>query len=331
MKLTATDSAEFQRRLIPGLPTWLSSVSRGGPIRVIAANLLAGGFTNSTWGVTVAGLHDTDAPIDLVIRVPNPNGVSTPDDLGMAEQAQLLATLAQTQVPAPEVVGYEADPSVLGSEFLVMRKLAGDTGERYFPLEDRRREARLSAYAKTLARIHEVDWRASKIDTVLRAPTSQDCPSVALARVVRAVVARGYGDVPLVRRAIDWLEYHRPSSSFIRLVHGDPNLSNYRFAGETIVGVLDWEMAMLSDPLWDVAFYCGALPKFYAEYPIRIQERERRLFLDLYVDETGANLDHLLFWEVLFTLRAASGSQLTGMRGNQTPIYWQRLQKLVEI
>ncbi len=329
MTFAATDSPEIRQRLIHRLPTWLSSVTQTGPIRVIAAKLLAGGFTNSTWAVTVVGLNDGDLPVDVVVRLPNPNGVWTPDDLRMVEQCQLLTALEPTAVPAPNVIGYEADPAVLGSEFLVMKKLDGVTGERYFPLDDPSREARLRAYVKTLTSIHAVDWRTRNIDRVLKVPTSEDCGDVALSRVTRAVVARGYGDDALVRRAIDWLKIHRPSRSLIRLVHGDPNLSNYRFAGERVVGVLDWEMAMLSDPLWDVAFYCGALPKFYAEHPMSTQERERKVFLDLYVDETGADLEHLPFWEMLFTLRAASGSQLPGMRGNQTPIYWERLRELV--
>lgn len=309
--------------LLQRLPDWLGA-RLGSSVLITGVTKLAGGYSNETWRIdcTVKG-----EPFPFVLRRSSKEGVASPFDMQIADEFALLSALAPTAIPAPEPLWLELDAQLLDEPFLAMRCVGGETGPRFFPLDDPQRDAKLASYIDVLASIHQLDWRANGLDQILDVPSSENCARDALHHMIQIVQGRGVGDDPLVLRAIAWLEERLPSRSRIALVHGDPNISNYRFEGNSVVAVLDWELAKLTDPAWDVAFYCGALVKFFGSSP-SVQQRERDRFLDLYEQRTGKRYEDLAFWDVLFMLRAASGSQLAGMRGNQTMAYRDHLRLL---
>jgi len=322
---------EAEARLRHRLGEWLRSKCGAPAAEILSAVPLNGGYTNLTWRVsaTVPGQTFGD-DLQFVLRIATEGGVSTPDDLPLLAQFDLLKALEPTAVKAPVPLWFESDRDILGAQFLTMQPMGGETGPRYFPLDVPDRHERISSFVRTLRDIHAVDWQAGGFERILTAPNPEHCAQAALYRVMRCVSSRGLDQHPLARRATAWLSERLPPRSEVALVHGDSNLSNYRFEKGAVVGVLDWEMAMLSDPAWDVAFYCGAIPKFYADQSAAVQQSERERFLDIYSSETGRRIDDLPFWEVLFSLRAASGSQLAAMGDNRTPIYWQRLEDLTQ-
>ncbi|MEC3909512.1 phosphotransferase family protein [Sphingobium sp. CR2-8] len=308
--------------LLSQLPAWLAS--RLGPSAIVTGvHKLAGGYSNETWRVDC---RVEGAPFAFVLRRSSKDGVASPFDMQLADEFALLKALAPTPIPAPEPLWLERDSALLGEPFLAMACVGGETGPRFFPLDDPARDAKLQSYVDTLASIHQLDWEAHGIGRILAIPTAQSCAQDALRHMIQIVEGRGVGDDPLIRRAIAWLQERLPPQSRVTLVHGDPNISNYRFCGSSVVAVLDWELAKLTDPAWDLAFYCGSLVKFFHSSSL-VQARERERFLDLYEERTSQRYD-LAFWDVLFMLRAASGSQLAGMRGNQTDAYRQHLKVL---
>jgi aminoglycoside phosphotransferase (APT) family kinase protein len=66
------------------------------------------------------------------------------------------------------------------------------------------------------------------------------------------------GDVQGLAR---WLEEHRPPAGRPGIMHGDFHLSNV-MVGETgeVVGVVDWEMATVGDPLLDLGWLLMGWP-----------------------------------------------------------------------
>ena len=63
--------------------------------------------------------------------------------------------------------------------------------------------------------------------------------------------------VPDLDWTADWLEQHRPPEpERVRLVHGDYRLDNVIFASRRprLLGVVDWELATLGDPLADLGW-----------------------------------------------------------------------------
>ena len=61
---------------------------------------------------------------------------------------------------------------------------------------------------------------------------------------------------PIVRAAIRWLRANPPPpAQRVSVVHGDYRIGNVMYTPEgAIIGVLDWEMAHLGDPLEDLAW-----------------------------------------------------------------------------
>ncbi|CAI9564043.1 unnamed protein product [Staurois parvus] len=64
--------------------------------------------------------------------------------------------------------------------------------------------------------------------------------------------------IPSMERLIEWLPQHLPADQKTTVVHGDFRLDNIIFHPEKVevLGVLDWELSTLGDPLSDVAYNC---------------------------------------------------------------------------
>ena len=58
--------------------------------------------------------------------------------------------------------------------------------------------------------------------------------------------------------ALDWLEANQPRDEMTRLCWGDSRIGNIIFTEDcaSVAAVLDWEMAVLGNPVQDLAWYC---------------------------------------------------------------------------
>ena len=323
-----TDRGDSEGLIRDKLPRWLCSRLGAADVTLTSVVRMSGGYSNETWEVSADYRDDAGGwSTRFILRWGAEGGVSAPYDI--PRQFALLKVLEPVGVMSPPPLWLEPSRELLGEQFLTMRTVPGVTGPRYFPVDDPARDRKLRSYVAALARIHALDWRSLGIQEILPAPAPEDCAAVALSNVTERLRRRGCYDYGEAQRALAWLSEQAPQVSDVRLVHGDPNVSNYRYdENSEVVAVIDWDMAMLSDPMWDVGFYCGAIPKFYADQPESLRARERDAFLQLYSDATGRSLDKVEFWEVLFTLFAAAGSQHPGLGDNRSPIYWQRLAAL---
>ena len=62
---------------------------------------------------------------------------------------------------------------------------------------------------------------------------------------------------PVADWALRWLAHHRPNPVPPVLCHGDYRTGNYRVAGGSLTGILDWDFAGWSDPDEDIAWFCA--------------------------------------------------------------------------
>ena len=219
-------------------------------------DLIAGGRSNLTFGVTDAGGRR------LVLRRPPTSHVlASAHDMG--REARVMSALAPTDVPVPPVLAVCDDPAVTGAPFFVMDHVEGhvlrgakQTGE---VLDEGARGRVIGRLVEVLAAIHAVDLAAvgladygpegSYIERQLRRWHRQVNQSFEQAE------AGGFGhDAGIVNEVHDALAERIPPQTEVRLVHGDFRLDN------TIVGadgdiraVLDWELSTIGEPLADVA------------------------------------------------------------------------------
>lgn len=212
---------------------------------------LAGGQSNPTYRVrTEEG--------DFVLRK-RPPGTLLPSAHAIDREYRVMQALADSDVPVPKMVAWCSDTSVTGTEFYLMEFLEG----RVFvdpALPGASPAQRAGIYREmnwVMARLHSVDVQSAGLPSFGR-------PGHYVARQVsRWVEQCAKATLPLpaaMRELMDWLPANLPPESAQRLVHGDFRIDNLVFhpAEPRVIGVLDWELSTLGDPLADFSYHCMA-------------------------------------------------------------------------
>ena len=245
----STDVADLSAVQVEALRRWLLDHVPGLPDGPIELDLISGGASNVTIGVR---LGDREV---VVRRPPVTAFLPTANDMG--REYRFYAALDATTIPTPRAFAFCDDTDVLGAPFYVMERLHGDVPHEpsalagITPEEGRALSER---FVDVLAEIHAVDFDAVGLGDVARregylerqvvrwtdqwhrAKSADDAAIDELARVLGASV---------------------PTSPPTTIVHGDYRLGNVMVDGRDrsrLVGVFDWEMATLGDPLADVGY-----------------------------------------------------------------------------
>ena len=240
--------------------------------------------------VTLEGrTHD----IPIVLRPERPDGILAPYDV--ARQFRVMRALQPTAVPVPSVAWHEPDATILGAPFFVMSRVPGET----LPLFWYGHSERLPAAAEALATIHAVDWRAAGLG-FLAEDHSGPLAAEMTAWRLRAQMLR-ISRAPMVVSLAEWLRANEPADARMALLHGDPNPGNYLFRGETVVAVLDWELAALGDPRSDLGFYAA----LHTVFGGMSGPGGRTLLSDAYEAVTGEPQQNLEYYEAFGLYRMA--------------------------
>jgi aminoglycoside phosphotransferase (APT) family kinase protein len=206
------------------------------------------GHSNLTYLVRIG-------PRELVLRRP-PFGskVKTAHDMG--REYRVLSKLHSRYCLAPKVLLKCDDESVLGSPFYIMEPIRGVILRRDPPRGlpfSRDTARRLSeSFIDNLAALHALDYESVGLGDLGK-------PQGYLERQVNGWMSRYQGartdDSPEVVAICDWMKSHMPKASSSALIHNDYKYDNLVLdpADVTrIIGVLDWEMATIGDPLSDL-------------------------------------------------------------------------------
>jgi aminoglycoside phosphotransferase (APT) family kinase protein len=190
---------------------------------------------------------------ELVLRRP-PHGRVAKSAHDMGREVGVLTQLAPV-FPAPRPIAYCEDAGVLGAPFYVMERLRGVILRRDPPRELGLTPERVRAlgvsFVDQLARLHALDYRAIGLGELGK-------PEGYVERQVSGWMRRyadaRTDDIPAMERAGSWLleRMRRPGGA--GLVHNDYKYDNLVLGVDDltrIVGVLDWEMSTVGDPLMD--------------------------------------------------------------------------------
>lgn len=192
---------------------------------------------------------------ELVLRRP-PFGSKVKSAHDMSREFRVLSRLHSVYAPAPEVLLYCDDESVIGAPFYVMKPIHGIILRRHVPRDldfPAEKAWRLSeAFVDNLIHLHRVDYTAVGLSDLGK-------PEGYLERQVRGWTERYYGskthDYPEVEKIAAWMQEHLPSTHGASLIHNDYKYDNVVLDSNDItkiVGVLDWEMCTIGDPLTDL-------------------------------------------------------------------------------
>jgi aminoglycoside phosphotransferase (APT) family kinase protein len=220
------------------------------PIRSLAR--IGSGQSNVTVRV-----HLSDCSVVLRRPPPGPLPRGAHDVL---REFRVLSALAGSSVPVPRVFASCEGEAVLGVPFFVMEDLVGDAIRFDLPANlageqavDRRDVG--GQVVDALAALHTLDPDRVGLGELGR-------PSGYMARQLHVWKSQlDYArtrPVPDLDRAAVWLEEHLPPDvERVSIVHGDYKLDNAIFSHASparLLGVVDWEMATLGDPLADLGW-----------------------------------------------------------------------------
>ena len=174
----------------------------------------------------------------------------------MGREFRVLSKLHAAYAPAPEVLAFCDDESVLGAPFYLMQPIHGiilrSRLPRGLPLSPATATALSAAFVDNLVRLHQVDYKAAGLADLGR-------PEGYLERQVRGWTERYFGskthDYPEVHELTEWLRTSLPATSAVSLIHNDYKYDNVVLASDAltrVVGVLDWEMCTIGDSLADL-------------------------------------------------------------------------------
>lgn len=192
----------------------------------------------------------------LVLRRP-PFGSKVKSAHDMGREFRVLSKLHAVYPPAPEVLLYCEDVSVLGAPFYVMEPISGIILRRdppaglAFPPDVARKVC--ESFVDDLARLHSIDYAGIGLADFGK-------PLGYLERQVRGWIERYHGsrthEIPEVEKISEWMQQNLPVSGAATLIHNDYKFDNVVLdSGDLtkIIGVLDWEMCTIGDPLSDLA------------------------------------------------------------------------------
>ncbi len=293
---------------VPTVEAWLPTVTEIAlPIRW---ERLPGGHSNLTYL-----LRDALGQ-ELVIRRP-PEGDLLPKAHDMWREYRIIDGLWPTPVPVAEPVAYCDDRSVCETHFYVMGKVGGEalySGEvvSAWLAESARRRAG-EAFVDVLAALHSIDPADVGLAELGR-------PDGYVARQLKtwygswnASIEYAQHDEPRVHELHTLLSSHIPEQGPGRIVHGDygPHNSLFSQSGE-LMGVLDWEIATLGDPLADFAYSLNAWtepgdPGVYGSDPPTALPGfpSRDELITRYAAATGADVSQLAFYRSFNSFKTA--------------------------
>ncbi|MCK6537360.1 MAG: phosphotransferase family protein [Polyangiaceae bacterium] len=187
-------------------------------------------------------------------RPPFGSKVKTAHDMG--REFRVLSKLHAVYPLAPEPLLHCADEGVLGAPFYVMRRTHGLIVRKDLPRGFELGAGQVSALhtqlADRLAELHAIDFAAAGLGDLGK-------PEGYVERQVRGWAQRYAGsktdDIPAVEQLAAWLAERLPADGAPGLIHNDFKLDNVVLDPRDptrIIGVLDWEMCTLGDPLMDL-------------------------------------------------------------------------------
>jgi aminoglycoside phosphotransferase (APT) family kinase protein len=192
---------------------------------------------------------------ELVLRRP-PFGSKVRSAHDMAREYRVLSKLHAVYPLAPKTLLFSDDLSILGAQFYLMEPVRGLILRRDpppgmpFPPQMARRLS--EAFVDNLASLHRLDFVAIGLGDLGK-------PQGYLERQVRGWIERYHNskthDLPEVDRISAWLLQQMPVNHENALIHNDYKYDNLVLDPDDptrIIGVLDWEMCTLGDPLTDL-------------------------------------------------------------------------------
>jgi len=270
-----------------------------------------GGASNLTYALSFPNR-------ELVLRRPpfGPVAVSAHD---MGREYKVMNTLRPFYPYVPKMITFCDDPSVIGCDFYLMERLVGIVPRAEFPAAlslapEQTRRLCTNALDK-LIELHRVDYAAIGLADLGKGEGYVERQIGGWSKRYRNAKTE---NVPDFEKVMNWLQDNMPSQVKVCIIHNDFRFDNVVLDPEDptrIIGILDWEMATLGDPLMDLgnslAYWIQADdgPEMLAtrRQPTHLDGMlTRREVIEYYCSKTGMQIDNSRFYQIYGLFRLAA-------------------------
>lgn len=245
----------------------------------------------------------------LVLRRP-PFGTKAKSAHDMGREFRVLSGLRPSFPYCPEPLVYCQDESVLGSEFYLMSCIEGMIVRKDYPpeLEMTPEQVRQQFFnlIDVMAELHSVDYKAAGLEELGKPEGYVERQVKGWSKRYRAART---DDAPDFESTMSWLQEKMPGDSgHVGVIHNDFKLDNVIWDSQDpmrLIGVLDWEMATLGDPLMDLGSTLGYWvekgdPDFLRAGRLMPTDAEgaptRQEIVQRYSERTGYSMEHMDFY-----------------------------------
>jgi aminoglycoside phosphotransferase (APT) family kinase protein len=247
---------------------------------------------------------------ELVLRRP-PVGTKAVSAHDMKREFLIQSRLKPVYDLVPTVIALCEDHSILGSDFYVMDRIQGEIFRRDVPETLTKEDISVMAHSLVsgLAQLHSV--AASVLNELNKGPGYVTRQVEGWSKRYRNALTV---DVPDGEDVMRWLNVNKPDDVGSCIIHGDWRIDNMVFdlAQKKLVGVLDWELATVGDPLMDLgsalAYWIDKddEPMFASlrRQPSHLDGMPtRKEFIAKYLELSGRKCDDFTFYEVFGLFR----------------------------
>lgn len=258
---TGRDRDELRARLAP----WLADRMGLPGVQIGAVEIPStSGVANETLLVDACWTSQgQQSRQGLAVRIA-PDRPLFPDRSFRSQYLVQEALEAEPGVPVPRLVGYEADPGVLGSPFFVSERVTGlvpgdrphfsEAGFLAGACQDQRRRLWESA-VDALARLHAVPAaRVAFLDPGTGRSGLEEELHYWRGYTDRLEVGPGWNR-DMLEQGWEWLVEHQPRDVASELSWGDARIGNMVFRDFEVVALLDWDTVSLAGPVADLAWW----------------------------------------------------------------------------
>jgi aminoglycoside phosphotransferase (APT) family kinase protein len=285
-----------------------------------AVTQFSGGASNWTYRLEYPA-DGGEGPRDLILRRA-PAGTKAASAHDMGREFRVQSALKPVYPLVAEMVGLCTDPAVLGTDFYVMRRIPGIILRKNLPrgmaLSPAQARKLCDGVVDALVALHRVDPAACGLDALGKGTgyASRQIDGWSS----RYEKARTW-NVPSFAKVRGWLRDNTPDDVASCVIHNDWRLDNLVLDPEDptrIIGVLDWEMSTIGDPLMELG---SALAYWIEPDDNRLLQANRRQpthlpgmmtraeLIDAYLDRSGLgsriSAREFTFYEVYGLFRLA--------------------------
>ncbi len=275
---------------------------------------IASGFSNETF---IFSLNENDEIKNYVLRL-KPTNYQVFPEYNLKLQVDIMKCLFERGFPTPNIILYESNDDILGSEFYLMDFINGEAPTDNPPYhmdpegmvgrankEDRRKI--WTEWIHYLNRIHTLDINDLKLKELDKKYRNKNPLDIDIDYYQNFLDWGMDGeDNPLCNNVLRWLRENKPKKNNpLRLCWGDSRPGNILYDNFKASALLDWEMATYGDPISDIAW--GLAVDDASSIGLTVDRLEGSMDYDealaLWSEHTGFSIENYNYYRIFSLLK----------------------------